>query len=246
VRTPTTALVVGFVLALPAAAAAQEPEDLTLLEAARLALETHPSVAAAAARRDAAGAGRDEAAAAWLPDVAVDAAYTRFEEPMPVTPLHAFDLTQRPVFDRDVVVATLASRWTMFDAVSTDIRDMTTVVVDHDVTPNSRRLVDAFTASGRFRVIDRGTRSAAIVEGLEKGEAVVRLEIPAGFAADLAAGRSPIVQILVDGTNSNTGTVALGYANRIVQRFAEEAGTELAARRGFEPLPAGIDLRARA
>lgn len=131
-------------------------------------------------------------------------------------------------------------------AVNTDIRDVATVVVDHDVTPDSRRLVDAFTASGRFRVVGRGTRSAATLEGLETGAAVVALEIPAGFAADLTAGRSPAVQVLVDGTNSNTGTIALGYANRIVQRFAEEAGTALAARRGIEPLPAGVDLRARA
>lgn len=131
-------------------------------------------------------------------------------------------------------------------AVNTDIRDVATVVVDHDVTPDSRRLVDAFTASGRFRVIDRGTRSATVVEDLETGEAVVGLEIPAGFAADLAAGRGPAVQLLVDGTNSNTGTVALGYANRIVQRFAAEAGTALAARRGLEPIRMGVDLRARA
>ncbi|HET6342773.1 MAG TPA: ABC transporter permease [Gemmatimonadota bacterium] len=131
-------------------------------------------------------------------------------------------------------------------AVNTDIRDVATVVVDHDVTPESRHLVDAFTASGRFRVVGRGTRSAAIGESLERGEAVVGIEIPAGFATDLAAGRSPAVQVLVDGTNSNTGTVALGYANRIVQRFAEDAGRVLAARRGLGPLPAGIDLRARA
>jgi len=115
VRTPTAGLAVTFLIALPGALAAQETERLTLLEAARLALGTHPSVAAAEARRDAAGADRDEAAAAWLPDVALDAAYTRFEEPMLVIPLHAFDLTQAPVFDRDVVAATLASRWTVFD-----------------------------------------------------------------------------------------------------------------------------------
>jgi len=131
-------------------------------------------------------------------------------------------------------------------AVNTDIHDVATIVVDYDVTPASRRLVDAFTASGRFRVTDRGTRSAAALEALESGDAVVALEIPAGFAADLAAGRSPSVQILVDGTNSNTGTVALGYANRIVQRFGAEAGSALAVRRGFEPLPAGVDLPARA
>jgi outer membrane protein TolC len=115
VRAPTAALALALVIMVPGALAAQQPERLTLLEAARLALETHPSVTAAEARRDAANATRDEAAAAWLPDVGLDAAHTRFEEPMLVIPLHAFDLNQRPVFDRDVVEATLASRWTVFD-----------------------------------------------------------------------------------------------------------------------------------
>ncbi|MGH7570857.1 MAG: TolC family protein [Gemmatimonadota bacterium] len=118
----TAARLLGGLLSLALATplSAQKPEprpgpELTLLEAARLALESHPSVGAAEARRAAAAASHDEAAAAWFPDVTLEADYTRFEEPMLVTPLHAFDLTQRPVFDRDVVVATLASRWTVFD-----------------------------------------------------------------------------------------------------------------------------------
>lgn len=105
-------------LALPTGAAAQidpQTESLSLLEAARLALGSHPSVRAAVARGEAAEAARREAAAAWLPEVVLDADYTRFEEPMLVVPLHAFDLSQRPVFDRDLVQATVASRWTLFD-----------------------------------------------------------------------------------------------------------------------------------
>lgn len=108
----------GLAVSTPVSAQVQRQGDsgsLSLLEAARLALATHPSVAVAAARRDVAEATRREATAAWLPDVVVDADYTRFEEPMLVVPLHAFDLTQRPVFDRDIVQATLASRWTVFD-----------------------------------------------------------------------------------------------------------------------------------
>lgn len=106
----------AFVIAAPARAQ-EEPAGagLSLLDAARLALESHPTVMAATARREAAGSARREAAAAWLPDVVLDADYTRFEEPMLVTPLHAFDLSQRPVFDRDIVQATVASRWTVFD-----------------------------------------------------------------------------------------------------------------------------------
>jgi ABC-2 type transport system permease protein len=125
-------------------------------------------------------------------------------------------------------------------AVNTDVRDVPTIVVDHDRTAESRALVDAFTASGYFRVIARSDRSAALGEALDRGRAVVGLEIPPGYAVDLLAGRGPSLQLLIDGTNSNTATVAQGYAGRIVQDF----GARLAMRQGRDAT--GIDLRTRA
>lgn len=126
-------------------------------------------------------------------------------------------------------------------AVNTDVRDVATAMVDHDRTPESRQLVDAFTASGYFRVVVRSDDPAALERALDRGDAVVGLQIPPGYAADLRAGRSPGVQLLVDGTNSNTATVAQGYAAKIVQ--------ELGARileSGGRAAPAPVELRARA
>jgi len=126
-------------------------------------------------------------------------------------------------------------------AVNTDVRNVATWVVDHDRTASSRALVDAFTASGYFLVAGTSDRSADLGWALDHGEAVVGLEIPAGYAVDLSAGRSPRIQLLVDGTNSNTATVAQGYAGGIVR----DLGVRLATESGVV-LPAGIDLHARA
>lgn len=123
-------------------------------------------------------------------------------------------------------------------AVNTDVHDVATALVDHDRSTESRELVDALTASGYFRIVSRSDRSAHLGYALDHGKAVVGLEIPAEYGTDLLAGRSPAVQLLVDGTNSNTATVAQGYATRIVQ--------QLGARIGGSPPAAGIDLRARA
>jgi ABC-2 type transport system permease protein len=123
-------------------------------------------------------------------------------------------------------------------AVNTDIRDTATFVVDHDLSAASRRLIEAFEATGRFEVMGASSRPADSARALDRGTAVVGIEIPAGFAADLATSRPATVQILIDGTQSNTATVALGYANRVVQAFAREHRTDIA--------PPGIDLRARA
>lgn len=102
-------------------------------------------------------------------------------------------------------------------AVNTDVRNVATFVVDHDRTAGSRELVEAFTASGYFRVAGTSDRPTDMGRALDKGWATLGLEIPAGFEADVKAARSPAVQLLVDGTNSNTGTVASGYAAKIVQ-----------------------------
>jgi ABC-2 type transport system permease protein len=126
-------------------------------------------------------------------------------------------------------------------AVNTDIRNTATFVVDHDRTAESRALVEAFQATGYFVVTGTSARPADLVAALDHGEALLGLEIPNGFASDLAAGRVARVQALVDGVNSNSATVAQGYARRIIQRFA----LERAQRSG--QLPAGgIDVRARA
>ncbi len=125
-------------------------------------------------------------------------------------------------------------------AVNTDVRNVATAVVDHDRTAESRALVDAFTASGYFRVVERSDRPADLAEALDRGRAVVALEIPAGYAADLKARRSPAVQLLADGTNSNTATVAQGYAGEIVQAY----GARLAAAAGGRR--SGVELRTRA
>jgi ABC-2 type transport system permease protein len=100
-------------------------------------------------------------------------------------------------------------------AVSTDVRHTRTFVVDHAGDPASRRVVEALTAGGFFDVVGRSTRDGDVVRELDHGRAVVGVVIPPRFGADLAAGDAS-VQLLVDGTNSNVATVALGQAEGIL------------------------------
>ena len=122
-------------------------------------------------------------------------------------------------------------------AVSTDIDETATFVVDHDQTRASRELVEALTASGYFEVVGRSDRPADLMLALDRGDAVVGLEIPRGFATELRGGAGAHIQILLDGTNSNTASVAQSYAERIVQDYAR--------RRASAPLPLAIDFRER-
>ncbi|MFC1475399.1 ABC transporter permease [Candidatus Zixiibacteriota bacterium] len=109
-------------------------------------------------------------------------------------------------------------------AVSTDIRHTPTFIVDQDLSLQSRELVEKLTASGYFRVVGQSRRAADLVHALDHGDALLGLEIPAGFAAALAGNESAQVQLLLDGTNSNTAMTARGYAERIITRYGLDTG----------------------
>lgn len=136
---------------------------------------------------------------------------------------------------RVILIAPLLQLMLFGYAVSTDVRKVPTFVVDHDRTMASRDLVQALTASRYFRLTGASARPADLVAALDRGDAMAGLIIPAGFAADLATGRAR-AHLLLDGSDSNTATIAQSYAERIVQEFGARAGGAALA----------VDLRERA
>jgi ABC-2 type transport system permease protein len=96
------------------------------------------------------------------------------------------------------------------------------VVVDQDHGARARELLDGFRASGRFDVVGRLERTADIGPLLDRGQARIALVIPPTFGSDLGAGRTAVVQAIVDGSDANTATIALGYAQAIVQQFSAQ------------------------
>ena len=111
-------------------------------------------------------------------------------------------------------------------AVTTDIKDVRTVVVDLDHTRQSRELEAGFTNSGYFTIIQQLDRPQGAIQLLDNGNAQVALEIPKGFAKDLANGKSATVQVMLDGTDSATASMVMGYTSGIVKRYSENAMAE--------------------
>ncbi len=142
-----------------------------------------------------------------------------------------------PRLIRVVLVAPIVQLIAFGYVVSTDVRRTATFVVDLDHTQASRDLQSEFFASGYFRLVGSSDRPHDLVEALDHGRAVVGLEIGRGFARDLARSAGE-VQVLFDGTNSNTATVASAYAERIVQAYA--------LARVDPPVTPPVELRERA
>ncbi|MGD1048884.1 MAG: ABC transporter permease, partial [Candidatus Krumholzibacteriaceae bacterium] len=115
-------------------------------------------------------------------------------------------------------------------AINFDVKNVGLLVIDRDGSSASRSLVDGFRESERFIVREIPDPGSGIERHLRRGEAILALVIPEHFARDLDTGKSPEVGILVDGQNSNTAGIALGYCSRIMYRFMSDEAARTAAR----------------
>jgi len=104
-------------------------------------------------------------------------------------------------------------------ALSFDVKNLAVAVVDLDRSPASRRLVDGFDASEAFVLAGRPASMSAAQDWLERGRASLALVIPEGFERDLRRDEPPAVQVLLDGSNSNTASIARGYVGEVLARF---------------------------
>jgi ABC-2 type transport system permease protein len=107
-------------------------------------------------------------------------------------------------------------------AATTDVKDVPVVVADGDRSSASRELIGRFDASRNFTVIDTVTTVSEISPFLEDGSAWLALSIPSGYGADIASGRQATLQVVADGTDSNSTSAALGYATALVGSYARD------------------------
>ncbi len=132
-------------------------------------------------------------------------------------------------------------------AVTLDVNHVPTAVYDLDRTPDSRELVARFASSGYFYVIEQIDNDARALELIDRGTVSTILRMNRGFMEDLRAGRTAELQVIVDGTDSNTAAIVVGYASRIAGDMSERILAQRLERLAGRNQPAGlVDFRTRA
>ncbi len=132
-------------------------------------------------------------------------------------------------------------------AVTTDVTHIPTAIFDLDNSRASRELAARFTGSGYFDVVEYVDREDKARDLLDRGEVKAVLRVNKGFGDDLRAGRTAAVQIIVDGTDSNTAGIVLNYAGQIAGRFSETVLLTRFVRATGQPAsPARVALETRA
>jgi len=107
-------------------------------------------------------------------------------------------------------------------AATFEVHRVPTAVLDLDRSQESRELLARFTSSGRFEVRAVLEDREEIGRTIDREQATLVLQILPGFAELLRKGETAPLQVILDGTNSNTALIALGYVNQIVSRFADD------------------------
>jgi ABC-2 type transport system permease protein len=107
-------------------------------------------------------------------------------------------------------------------AATFTVNHVSTAVLDLDHSQASRTLISHFVATGRFDLVDEASTQGQITQDLNSSRATLAIVIHAGFEQFLNNGRTAPLQVSVDGTNSNTALIALGYVAQIVAQFQSE------------------------
>lgn len=121
-------------------------------------------------------------------------------------------------------------------AVSTEVKHIRTVVCDLDNTPLTRALIDRLRHSGYIEIRYLEVRQNRIREYLDQGKASMALVIPQYFSQSLTHSLPTQLQILVDGQDSNTATIAFGYMQGLLQEFVQEQLIQFAMRSPDPPV----------
>jgi len=105
-------------------------------------------------------------------------------------------------------------------AVNLDVDNLQIAWMDMDQSPQSHDLLAAFQGSGRFLLTALPESDKDIQNILDRGKAQVVVRVLPGFGRDILLGRPTAAQILVDGTNSNTASLASAYTTQIVAGYS--------------------------
>jgi ABC-2 type transport system permease protein len=106
-------------------------------------------------------------------------------------------------------------------AITMDVDNLTTIVYDIDKSSLSRELVAEFRESGYFTIISAVETHKDIDKYIDSGNAKVAISIPKNFSENIKTDKNAQLQVIVDGSDSNTATIALGYISAISELFSQ-------------------------
>jgi ABC-2 type transport system permease protein len=130
-------------------------------------------------------------------------------------------------------------------ALTLDVDKVPLVVWDQSQSHASRELISRFTGSRYFSLVGQVQDYDSIVEMIDTRRAMVALIVPPQFPAMVETGRTAAVQCIVDGSDSNTATLAINYAVAVTGKYSQELNIRQLQRAGGPRVDTPLELRPR-
>ncbi len=127
-------------------------------------------------------------------------------------------------------------------ALTLDVDDVPLVVWDQSDTQVSHDLISWFQGSRYFSLRGYMHSYSELERSVDAGKALAALVIPRNFAAVIESGRTVSVQLIVDGSDSNTATIAMGYAEVVAQNYSDGIALTEVQRSGGQRLRTPVNL----
>jgi len=126
-----------------------------------------------------------------------------------------------------------------------DVDRIPTLIYDMDSSPESREAIARFAGSRFFDVLGSVDGYRAIEREIDRDKALLAVVIPQDFSRELLSGRQPQVQLIFDGSDSNTASIAKGYAEALLQNYAYDVRARALDQKGGGRMEAPVDARLR-
>ena len=130
-------------------------------------------------------------------------------------------------------------------SLSLDVDNVPLVIWDQNGTSDSREFIGRFTASRYFGLSGYVTSYAEIEQAIDKREAILALVVPRDFSRKLESGHAAGVQLIVDGSDANTATIAIGYAQMVTDGYTTSLLIEAAQNRGAKTAVVPLEAKPR-
>ena len=126
-----------------------------------------------------------------------------------------------------------------------DVDRVPTLIYDADKSPQSRELIAQFQGSRFFRILGWVDEYQTIQRRIDRDQCLIGVVIPRDYSRNLLAGREAEVQLLLDGSDSNTASIALGYAEALLRMHSMQLRQKALDRKGGGQLKLPVEGRLR-
>ena len=118
-------------------------------------------------------------------------------------------------------------------AATLDVKEIPTVICDLDKSATSRNLVSDFQSAGYFSIVGYIHDIDEVDHQIDDGHASIAIVIPPDFEHKINSGESAPMQVIADGSESNSAGIGMSYATMIVGRFSQNILLEAFVRKGL-------------